>query len=91
MAFDVDSEVGGGGVMGMGQLLKAQRRSRFIEERHTHKHKKTTAASRPLKQKRLSTHRYGPLSIRVTSCASGDAAPLASLVALKMFPSRDAQ
>lgn len=32
MAFDVDSEVGGSGVMGMEQLLKAQRRSRFIEE-----------------------------------------------------------
>lgn len=32
MAFDVDSEVGGSAVMGMGQLLKAQRRSRFIEE-----------------------------------------------------------
>lgn len=43
MAFDVDSEVGGGGVMGMGQLRKAQRRSRFIEERHTHKHKKNNS------------------------------------------------
>lgn len=92
VAFEVDGEVGGGGVMGMGQLLKAQRRSRFIKERATHEHNKTKAASRPLKQKPLSTHGHVPLSVRVTACLSGGvAAPHAALDALKMFPSRNAQ